>query len=48
MEVWDDNRLEGIRDEDAGKISIGKACSDRVDAGEAKVQVEDLVVAMWV
>ncbi|CAI9276772.1 unnamed protein product [Lactuca saligna] len=48
MEVWDDNLLEGIGDEDADtrKISIGKACSDKVDAGEAKVQEEDLVVAI--
>ncbi|CAI9259851.1 unnamed protein product [Lactuca saligna] len=50
MEVWDGNRLEGIGDEDADtvKVSIGKAFFDKVDTGEAKVQVEDLMVAMWV
>ncbi|CAI9263857.1 unnamed protein product [Lactuca saligna] len=50
MEVWDDNHLQGIGDEDADtrRTSIGKACSGKVDASEATIQAEDLVVSMWV
>ncbi|CAI9264435.1 unnamed protein product [Lactuca saligna] len=38
--------LKADEDADTGKISIGKACSSKVDVGKAKVQAKDLVVVM--